>query len=128
MQGYQAVNRGDLDVLLVVYHEDVITCFDPKTGLAPPDLAGEHRGHRGFRLLWDQWNTAWDDLRFEPLELVDAGDRMVVTVKMSARGAGSAVATTMTYFEVYTLRDGRIARHDNFVEEAAAMRAAGLDS
>src|SRR4051812_41295156 len=49
MQGYQAVNRGDLDVLLTVYQPDVITCFDPTSGLTPPDLAGEHRGHDGFR-------------------------------------------------------------------------------
>lgn len=127
MQGYHAVNRGDLEVLLAVYHPDVTTSFDPKSGLTPPDLAGEHQGHEGFRLLWDHWNAAWEDLRFKPRELVDAGDRMLVTVEMSGRGAGSGIDTTMTYYEVYALRDGRIARHDNFVEKAAARSAAGLD-
>lgn len=127
MQGYQAVNRGDLDVLLAVYHSDVVTCFDPDGGLTPPDLAGEHFGHDGFRTLWDAWNSAWDDLQFEPKELVDAGDRMLVKVGMSGHGATSGIETTMTYYEVYTLRDGRIARHENFVDPAAAKAAAGLD-
>jgi ketosteroid isomerase-like protein len=126
MQGYQAVNRGDLDVLLAVYQPDVITCFDPTSGLTPPDLAGEHRGHEGFRLLWDAWNSAWDDLRFEPKQLIDAGDRMLVTVQMSGRGVGSGIDINMTYYEVYALRDGRIARHDNFVRRPAALKAAGL--
>ena len=126
MQGYQAINRGDLDVLLTVYHADVVTSFDPTSGLTPPDLAGEHRGHDGFRVLWDHWNAVWDELRFEPQELIDAGDRMLVTVEMSGRGVGSGVETKMTYFELYALRDGRIERHDNFVERAAAMSAAGL--
>ena len=127
MQGYQAVNRGDLDVLLAVYHPDVVTCFDPDSGLTPPDLAGEHSGHEGFRTLFDAWNAAWDDLRFEPRELIDAGDRMMVTVGMSGHGATSGIDIAMTYYEVYTLRDGRIARHDNFADLAAARAAAELD-
>lgn len=126
MQGYQAVNRGDLDVLLAIYHEDVVTCFDPSSGLIPPDLAGEHRGHDGFRRLWEHWRSAWDELHFQPQELIDAGNRMIVKVKMSGRGRGSGLSTTMTYFEVYTLRDGRIARHENFVDPEAARVAAGL--
>ena len=126
MQGYQAVNRGDLDVLLAIYHRDAVTCFDPSSGLIPPDLAGEHHGHEGFRRLWEHWRLAWQDLRFEPQEVIDAGDRMIVTVRMSGQGKGSGLPTTMTYREVYTLRDGRIARHENFVDADAAMAAAGL--
>jgi ketosteroid isomerase-like protein len=126
IQGYQAVNRGDLDVLLAVYLPDVITSFDPASGLTPADLAGEHEGHDGFRLLWDAWNSAWENLRFDPRELVDAGDRLLVTVDVSGRGAGSGIEIEMTYYEVYTLRDGRIARHENFLARAAALEAVGL--
>jgi ketosteroid isomerase-like protein len=109
-QGYQAVNRGDLDLLLAVYHPDVVTSFDPSHGLIPPDLAGEHAGDAGFRRLWDSWRSAWQDLRLEPQEVIDAGDRMVVRVRVTGRGRGSGLPATMTYFEVYTLREGRIAR------------------
>jgi ketosteroid isomerase-like protein len=58
--------------------------------------------------------------------MIDAGDRMLVTVEMSGRGVGSGIEIDMTYYEVYALRDGRISRHDNFVDRSAAIEAAGL--
>src|SRR6476646_9281888 len=39
-QGFEAVKRGDLGLLLTVYHEDVTTCFDVAGGFVPIDLAG----------------------------------------------------------------------------------------
>src|SRR6202011_2765426 len=71
-QGFQAINRGDLDLLLAVYHEDVTTCFDLSGGFVPLELAGEHRGRDGFRRLFEAWQSAWEDLRVEPRELIDA--------------------------------------------------------
>jgi ketosteroid isomerase-like protein len=64
-QGFQGVNRGDIELLLTVYHDDVITRFAP-SGLIPPDLVGEHRGRDGFRRLFENWQSAWDDLKVEP--------------------------------------------------------------
>jgi hypothetical protein len=54
-QGFQAVNRGDLDLLLAVYHEDVTTVFDASGEFVPPGLAGEHRGRDGFKRLFGEW-------------------------------------------------------------------------
>ncbi len=80
-QGFEAVNRGDLDLLLTVYHEDVITRFDAAGGFVPIDLVGEHRGRDGFKRLFENWQAAWENLRVEPRELIDAGDRLIVTVR-----------------------------------------------
>ena len=124
-QGFQAVNRGDLQLLLAVYHDDVITTFDTVEGW-PPDLLGEHRGKEAFERLWAAWNSTWDDLRVEPRELIDAGDRLVVTVEMTGRGKGSGVPYSVRYFDIYRLRNGRISRHDMFRERAAALEAAQL--
>lgn len=126
MQGYQAVNRGDLAVLLAVYHEDAVVSFDSSGGLVPPDLAGEHHGHEGFRRLWDAWRAAWQELEVRPLQLIDVGDRFLVEVRMVGRGRHSGLDTDMRYFEVYTLRDGKISRHDNFVDRERALEAVGL--
>ena len=126
MQGYQAVNRGDLDVLLAVYHDDAVICFDASSGFVPPDLAGEHRGHEGFRRLWEAWRSAWRELELRPEEVVDLGDRFLVQVRMTGRGRHSGLDTDMRYFEVYTLRNGKISRHENFVDRAEALEAVGL--
>jgi ketosteroid isomerase-like protein len=125
-QGFQAVNRGDLDLLLAVYHEDVTTCFDSSGGFVPLDLAGEHRGRDGFKRLFEEWQSAWEDLRVEPRELVDAGDRLIVTVDIAGSGKGSGVPAALRYFDVYTLRGGRISRHEMFADRAAALTAAGV--
>lgn len=126
-QGFQGVNRGDLELLLTVYHEDVITCFDASGGFIPLDLAGEHRGRDGFRRLFENWQAAWDDLKVEPRELIDAGDRLVVTVDIGGTGKGSGVPAALRYYDVYTLRDGLISRHEMFADRAAALAATGLN-
>jgi ketosteroid isomerase-like protein len=123
-QGFQAVNRGDLDLLLAVYHEDVTTCFDPSGGFVPLELAGEHRGRDGFKRLFEEWQSVWEDLRVEPRELIDAGNRLFVTVDMSGTGKGSGATAALRYFDVYTLRGGLISRHEMFANRAAALTAA----
>jgi ketosteroid isomerase-like protein len=125
-QGFQAVNRGDLDLLLSVYHEDVTTCFDESSGFVPIDLVGEHRGREGFRLLFQSWQAAWNDLHVEPRELIDAGDRLIVTVEISGTGKDSGVPSVLRYVDVYTLRDGLISRHDMFADRADALAATGV--
>jgi ketosteroid isomerase-like protein len=125
-QGYQAVNRGDLDVLLAAYHDDATVTFDPATGLLPPDLVGEHAGHAGLRRLWEEWRSAWDELRLEPHELYDLGNGMVVRVTMTGRGGGSGLEISGEYFEVYEFRDGIISRHENYRALNEALAAAGL--
>ena len=126
-QGFHGVNRGDLELLLTVYDEDVITCFDASGDFIPPDLVGEHRGRDGFRRLFESWQAAWNDLTVEPRELIDAGDRLVVTVDIGGTGKGSGVRAALRYYDVYTLHDGLISRHEMFPDRAAALAAAGLD-
>ena len=125
-QGFEAVNRGDLDLLLTVYREDVTTCFDAAGAFIPVDLAGEHRGRDGFRRLFENWQAAWENLRLEPRELIDAGDRLIVTVDITGTGRLSGVPTTLRYVDVYTLRDGLISRHEMFNDRATALTAAGI--
>ena len=124
-QGFQAVNRGDLDLLLAVYHEDVTTCFH-SAGFVPLDLVGEHRGRDGFKRLFESWQSAWEDLRVEPRELIDAGDRLIVTVDIAGTGRESGVPATLQYVDVYTLRDGLISRHEMFADRATALAASGI--
>ena len=51
---------------------------------------------------------------------------MVVTARHRGRGRESGVAVDARFYEVYTLRDGKIVRVDEFVERAEALEAAGL--
>jgi ketosteroid isomerase-like protein len=119
------MNRGDVDLLLAIYDPEVVVKFNPG-GPMPPDLTGEYHGHDGFRELWQAWSDSWEEFRFEPEEVVDLGDTILVTVTVQGRGRASGIETRMPLYEVFRFRDGIIFRHEDFTDKGAAQRAVGL--
>jgi ketosteroid isomerase-like protein len=125
MAGYQAMNRGDIDVLLAIYDPEVIVSFHPG-GAMPPDLTGEYLGHDGFRDFWRRWLDSWAEFRLEPEEVVDLGDAILVTVAIQGHGRASGIETETRFYEVFRFRDGMIVRHEDFIDEAMARGSVGL--
>jgi ketosteroid isomerase-like protein len=72
------------------------------------------------------WKAEWDDYEVMPEEFVDMGDSVVVTVRLRGRGRGSGVEIDARFYDVYTLRDGKIVRMDQFTERSEAHDAVGL--
>ena len=60
------------------------------------------------------------------LRSFDAGDRVVVTARHRGRGRESGVSVDARFYEIYSLRDGKIVRVDEFAERIEALEAAGL--
>ena len=125
-QGYAASSRRDFDFALTVYDPDVEVRFVDSGGVIPPDLVGVQRGHEGFRRIWGQAIEAMEDLRMEPEELIDAGDRLLLTGYWRGHGTGSGLPVEQRFFEVFALRRGMIVRHEIFFDRAEALDAAGL--
>ena len=63
---------------------------------------------------------------FEPKELIDAGDKVLALVRVSARGKASGVPFEHENGQVFTLRDGRIVRWEIYWNRVEARKAAGL--
>jgi hypothetical protein len=59
-----AANRRDLEVLLYGVHPAIEFELpdSPEGGYVPPDLTGVHRGHAGYRYMWEGMLEAWPDL------------------------------------------------------------------
>ena len=53
------------------------------------------------------------------------GDRVVVTVRFRARGRGSGIEVDARLYDLFTLRDGKIVRMDQFAEQSEALEAVG---
>ena len=70
--------------------------------------------------------TSGEDVRLEPTELIDLGDRVVLLADMPMRAQASGVALTETYTGVSTLKDGRVIRQDDYLNRAEALEAVGL--
>lgn len=66
-------------------------------------------------------------LRLEPDEVTDLGEgRLLVGLRAVGRGSESGVLTEQRGFTLYTVRRGRVARHEFFFDRDQAEKAAGL--
>src|SRR5262245_33516133 len=57
---------------------------------------------------------------------IDGGGRAVVTAHVRGRGRASGVTVETRFYEVYTLRDDKVVRVDEFTDRAEALEVAGL--
>jgi ketosteroid isomerase-like protein len=86
-----------------------------------------YRGHAGVRRYLGTMQEEFEDVRVEPVELIDAGGEQVVSsVRISGRGKGSGAPVELTLISVGWLRDGFAYRIRNYPDMAAAREAAGL--
>jgi len=84
------------------------------------------QGHDAVRASTLRWKDEWDDYELIPEEFADMGDRVVATVRFRARGRRSGIEVDARLYDVFTLRDGRIVRMDQYTERSEALEAAGL--
>ncbi len=88
---------------------------------------GTFRGHEGWLELMAEVHEAFDAVRLEPERLVGVPpDRMVVFVRLSARGRGSGLSVDTPIAIVVTIRRGRAGRLDIYREPADAVARVGL--
>jgi ketosteroid isomerase-like protein len=121
-KGFEDFNEHGVDALMDIIDAD----FE---GIAVPELSVEpqtYRGHEGVRRYFRSFYEVMEDIRFEPVELIDAGDEVVVAVVLSARGMGTGLEAEQRAFQVWTLREGKAVRLKTFADREEALAAAGL--
>ena len=121
---YAAANRRDFDLVLVGW--DPASEYRPSSDLMPPDLETIFYGHDGYRRLWRYWLDAFEDIRWDPEEILDFGDRFLVRAQQRGRGSGSGVAVSEPVFQLFTLRRGLVVRQEDFLDRSKALEAVGL--
>ena len=84
------------------------------------------RGHEGVREFVRLTREQWGSRRMEPRDLIDAGDKVVASVRLVGVGRQSGVETTANAAHVWTFREGRIVRLTVFQTTEEALEAAGL--
>jgi ketosteroid isomerase-like protein len=99
--------------------------FDPHVVISPTE-EGPSYGLDAIRDNFEHWKAAWEELEVTAEEFIDAGDRVLVTVHHRGRGRGSGIEVDTRFYEVYSLRNGKVARSDEYADRAEALEAAGL--
>ncbi len=99
--------------------------FDPHVVINPTEEGPSH-GLDAIRDNIEHWKGAWDELEVTPEEFIDAGDSVLVAVHHRGRGRGSGIEVETRFYLVYSLRNGKVARSDEYADRADALEAAGL--
>jgi ketosteroid isomerase-like protein len=120
---WEAWQRGDMGAVFAFY-DPAIEIFDYDL----PDATEAYRGLDGVRRWGADWEASWESWSWEPEEFIDAGDRVVVILRVHARGRGSGVDVERVDGAVWTLRDGKGVRLDYYGSKPEALKAVGLEA
>jgi ketosteroid isomerase-like protein len=110
----------------------VVDEFDEALTYADPDIVwnpveeSSAQGHDAVRASTARWKGEWDDYELISEDFAAVGDRVVATVRFRARGRGSGIEVDGRLYDVFTVRDGKIVRMDQFTEQSEALEAIGL--
>jgi ketosteroid isomerase-like protein len=121
-RGFETFNARDLD-----RH---VKFFDPgvewQTSAEDPDAA-THRGLQAYKRYLEQWLESFDGLHLDVEEYIDVGDDRVMTwIRYTGRGRTSGAPADWYLAIIFTIRDGKIVRGEEYFDRNEALKVAGL--
>ena len=117
-----AVRTGDLDAFFREYVHPEIE-WVPLEGALDVDVSSGHEAVKGrMAAMLD----VMEEPQIEAGEIIDAGETVVVAIRISGRGRGSGIAVEADWFHVVTERDNKAVRIEWHRSRDEALEAAGL--
>ena len=119
---FAALNRGDREAAFGLADPEIVVdatrrVFNPTTYVGP----------RGIREWASDMDEIWEEFHSEVSEFIDAGDRVVVALRLHGKGKGSGVEVEQSVAGIWTVRDGRIVRIEiGYASPREALEAVGL--
>jgi ketosteroid isomerase-like protein len=118
---FDAYFRGDMESVLRLVDPEIVVTQRSEM----PDAMTRH-GHAGVVEAIAVWPDQWDDYQLEIVQIVDAGDHVVVRTHQRGRGKGSGVDVEDEIWFVFGFRNGKVAEWRMFGAEREALEAVGL--
>jgi len=120
MDGFAAYARGDEAALRGIFDPEIEVYADTEML-----NAGTFRGWEGWRRWTSEWEEAWEEITYEPLETIDVDDSlMVVRVRVKGTGRGSGVEVTNENAYLFETRGGKCTRFHLYATREKALAAA----
>ena|SRR5271157_4305833 len=85
-------------------------------------------GLEEIKAFWLRWLAPWEMFRAAVDEAIDCGKKVVVLHHVFGRPKGGTSVVQFTGTDVWTIRDGRIARVEFHARREEGLRAAGLEA
>jgi ketosteroid isomerase-like protein len=104
---------------------DAPVTFNAADGVA---LTDDYRGVDGLIAGWREWLSTFASYHFELEDLFQEGDRVIVLVRQKGRTIhGGVEVPSSPSAAVLTVRDGRLAGADFYLDRAQAARDEGFE-
>ena len=117
-KAYADFSRGDIASVLSACDEN-IEWITP----GPEPLGGSRKGRSQAAEFFRLVNEAWEFLSFEPREYIASGDRVVALGHYHARSRETGREAASDWAMVWTLRDGKATRFQEYTDTAALLSA-----
>ena len=116
--GYAAWARGNLEAALDSIDENIVI-----TGQITPD-GRPAQGREGLLANVKRVGEAFAELSYEPIELIDLGERVLAHVRVSGTGR-EGITAELEFGQLWTFRGGKAVRVENYAGWEEALEAAG---
>ena len=119
---FDAWNAGDMDALFAHFHPELV--YHPRADEPDPS---PHVGRDAYERLAREFAESFSEVTYEVLELIDAGDHVIVSTVLHAvpHGQGSG-SVRDTYVFVHKLHDGLVVEGWEYRTKQEALEAVGL--
>lgn len=122
-RGFEALDSGGVEAMIALLDPDFEATVPPELSVEPDT----YRGHEGMRRYFAAFEGL-EDVRFEFVDGVAAGDKVVVTMMLRAKGTDTGIPVEQLAHQLWTIRDGRAVRVEAFANKSDALEAAGIRS
>lgn len=117
---YAAFRRGDVDAALTAFAPDIE--WTHPDGMSDYGLGGTKKGHDEVRAFMARARTVFSEVRPEPREYVESGDRVMVIGVHHMRGARSGVAGTVRFVHTWRMAGGKAIQFEDHHDTAEVRR------
>jgi ketosteroid isomerase-like protein len=100
---YDDMGRGTFNTAGDLIADDIV--YEPVG-----DGREAYVGRDAFGAQFREFLGQWSEFRIEALDFEDLGDAVLVTERQSGTGRASGIEAQMTFFAVWTFRDGVVVR------------------
>jgi ketosteroid isomerase-like protein len=120
---YDLLNEGGVDAALELAADDCV--WDWSNSIGP--AKGIYRGKEQVREFSASFVEAFDEVLWDPVEIVEVDDSRVIVVNhIRMRGRGSGVEVEAVGAQLWTITDRRVSSVKLFQSKAGALEAVGL--
>jgi ketosteroid isomerase-like protein len=121
-RAHDALNRGDAEALTTLCAPDFR--LDMSDRVFNPDV---YLGHDGIRRFLAEVHEVWETFTWEPTDVKEAGDGVLVLIHSLGRGRESGLEIDRHSAMLWQIPDETLLAMTFYRDPSAAQRASGID-